>query len=268
VRAKNMQALTNDIYAKHPGVVIYGIGDEAHQDHPSDHNEDDTPGSKASQSDADNNPEHRAIDVMIGPKFTKAQAYNIINGILADPKARKRLKYIIFDRKIWSASNGWVEEEYEGSDPHTNHIHFSGLAADDENAASWPAVQNGGSMSMESEVHNLYAAEFYGGSSCGEKVKDEYRTRKPDGTFANQYGNSNVEKFRQLLGEQAKILTALENMPAGPEGPQGPQGEPGKDATWPANITITGVADAVASVETGTNTEAHQMSFDEVMKDE
>lgn len=101
----------------------------------------------------------------------------------------------------------------------------------------------GGNMTTASEVNNLYVAEFKGGPSCGEPVDDEYRTRLPDGTFANPYGNSNVENRRQIKGDLKKVLKALNELPAGPAGPAGPQGEPGVSATWPANIIITGVAE-------------------------
>lgn len=139
MRARNMQALTDAIKRRHPGVIIYGIGDDAHALRVSDHNEDDTPGVLAAQQDADSNPEHRAIDVMLGAAFTKSQAYQLIDDLLADPTARARLRYIIFDGWIWSRSNGWTRHEFEG-DPHRDHPHISGWAADDENAAAWPAV--------------------------------------------------------------------------------------------------------------------------------
>lgn len=139
-RSANMQAMTNDLRAVYPGVVVYGIGDRAHQLEPSDHNEDDTTGSRPAQSDPDGRPEHRAIDAMLGPAFTRADAYAVINQILADPAALARLRYIIFDGWIWSRSNGWTKGYYTGSNRHTDHIHFSGLAADDENSASWPSI--------------------------------------------------------------------------------------------------------------------------------
>ena len=64
MRSKNMQVLTDDVKQRHPGVVIYGIGDDAHKKRRSGHNEDDTPGSLPEREDADNKPEHRAIDIM------------------------------------------------------------------------------------------------------------------------------------------------------------------------------------------------------------
>lgn len=140
MRARNMQALTEAIMLCYPGTTIYGIGDAGHRLEVSDHNEDDTPGVRAEQSDSDNIPEHRAIDVMHGSTFTDAQASALVARLLADPSARTRLKYIIHDHKIWERSNGWGVENYSGDDPHTNHVHFSGLASNDEDYSGWAAV--------------------------------------------------------------------------------------------------------------------------------
>jgi len=139
-RAANMQALTDDVKRQWPGVVVYGIGDTAHKARASDHNEDDTSGSKAAQSDPDGRPEHRAIDIMVRGPFTKAAADALVARLVADPKARARLFYIIWNGYIWSRSSGWKKTKYTGSDQHTDHVHASGWAADDENTASWPAV--------------------------------------------------------------------------------------------------------------------------------
>lgn len=146
MRSLSMQSLTDATRRRHPGVVIYGKGDEAHALRTSDHNEDDTTGSRPAQTDADSNPEHRAIDIMLGGAFTRAQAYAYIADLLADPTARGRLFYILFDGWRWSRSTSWVKVEFDG-DPHTDHIHISGLASDDENADGWPAV-DGGDMTI------------------------------------------------------------------------------------------------------------------------
>lgn len=134
MRSAAMQALTNDYTSRYPGVTVYGIGDQAHQLHPSDHNEDDTPGSKAAQSDSDNKPEHRAIDVMLGPAFNRDQAYQTIGEVLADPDDLARLAYINFENYQWARSNGWVRHD-NSDDPHPDHIHFSGWAPEDDNGA-------------------------------------------------------------------------------------------------------------------------------------
>lgn len=136
MRAKNMQVLTDDIKGEHPGVIIYGIGDEDHKERSSDHNEDDTPGVKTPQTDGDNIREHRAIDVMVGSKFTKADADALVTRILRDKKALARLTLIIWNGHEWPRSNGW-KQVVRTKDPHTDHVHFSGLASDDDNTAHW-----------------------------------------------------------------------------------------------------------------------------------
>lgn len=131
-----MAALTSDGRRRYPGIVIYGVGDDAHRLRISDHNEDDTSGSRAAQSDPDSTPEHRAIDMMLGPSFTRAQALALINEILARPDLLARLIYINFENYQWARSSNWIRRD-NFDDPHPDHIHFSGLASDDENSAPW-----------------------------------------------------------------------------------------------------------------------------------
>lgn len=38
----------------------------------------------------------------------------------------KRLRYIIYEQRIWESDNGWRQEYYGGSNPHDAHAHFSG----------------------------------------------------------------------------------------------------------------------------------------------
>jgi peptidoglycan hydrolase-like protein with peptidoglycan-binding domain len=140
MRALNLQALTADLQSKYPGIVIYGIGDAAHRAETSDHNEDDTPGVRTEQTDADDNPEHRAIDAMISGPFSTGEAEALVQRMLNDPETLARLYYIIYNRRIWSRKNGWVENYYGGSNPHTDHVHFDGFAGDDENGSHWAIV--------------------------------------------------------------------------------------------------------------------------------
>ena len=138
MRARNMQRLTDQLKARYPGVVIYGVGDDDHKRRPSAHNEDDTPGSLPDQQDADNVPEHRAIDVMVGPAFSRGQANEVVRDLVTYPANRARLTYVIFDGYIWSANNSpaWSRQPFT-SDPHRDHPHVNGRASDDENGADW-----------------------------------------------------------------------------------------------------------------------------------
>lgn len=137
MRSKNMQRLTDQLKVRYPGVVIYGIGDEAHKKSASGHNEDDTPGSKPEQEDPDNKPEHRAIDVMIGISFAARSAAALVVVLTTVPANQRRLLYVIFDGWIYRARNGWIREPYSGSDKHRDHPHVSGTWQDDENTSDW-----------------------------------------------------------------------------------------------------------------------------------
>lgn len=147
MRAPNMQAATDDTRSRYPGVTVYGKGDPDHAARSSDHNEDDTPGIRTPQVDDDSIPEHRAIDVMIGPAFSKAQADAYVARLLADPAALARLVYIIWNGSIWSRKTNWERRDQVG-DQHTDHVHLSGDAKQDANAASWPAINGGGDEGM------------------------------------------------------------------------------------------------------------------------
>lgn len=135
MRATSLQVLTNELKARYPGIVIYGVGDDAHKTRYSDHNEDDTAGSKAAQSDSDSIPEHRAIDAMHGPSFTVEQGRALVNEVLAVPNNRKRLYYINHENDQWSRTS--FTKHDNSDDPHPTHIHFSGWAPEDENNLPW-----------------------------------------------------------------------------------------------------------------------------------
>jgi hypothetical protein len=131
-----MQTLTDQIKERWPGVTVYGVGDAAHRKSRSGHNEDDTPGSLPDQEDADTVPEHRAIDVMLGPAFTHADADTLVADLASHPENRARLTYEIWNGHIWSAKTGFERRVFDG-DPHDDHVHVNGLAADDANTDPW-----------------------------------------------------------------------------------------------------------------------------------
>ncbi len=101
------------------------IGDAAHAAEPSDHNPDET--GQGEREDSDNIDEVHAIDVdkdLRKSGWSMTRAVNII----VDRHKRgldNRLEYVIWDRTIWSRNDGWTARDYEGSNPHTDHAHFS-----------------------------------------------------------------------------------------------------------------------------------------------
>lgn len=254
MRAVNMQAMTDDVKRKFPGVVVYGIGNEAHQGEVSGHNEDDTPGVRAELQDADTKREHRAIDIMIGPAFSKADADALVASILRDPAARSRLYYIIWYGWIWSRSSGWVAKNYNGSDQHTNHVHLSGWAADDDNAAGWPAV---GGVDM-TEMFPRYGEEHDGVAYVQFQLEN---LGYDVGTVDGGYGDKTAVALAKFVkGYNGNVVDGKRVTPAiriyldaawsrkfgggtpGPRGPAGPAGAPGAPGKLPAAIRLTGTA--------------------------
>jgi hypothetical protein len=112
------------------------IGDAAHQAETSGHNPDDTIGVKAEYSDADSVPEVRAIDVDSDLNSSMTM-FQVVKQILDNPNNTKRLKYIIYNRVIWSRNTNWEPHEYTGSSPHVEHIHASADPLFDEDDAPW-----------------------------------------------------------------------------------------------------------------------------------
>lgn len=116
------------------------IGDEAHSQNVSDHNPDETGSVPIEDSDTIN--EVHAIDVdKTGPWPWAGGMEAAVQHILKRCRAGQetRLRYIIYDRRIWSASNGWRQESYSGSNPHTEHAHFSAsyVTAREADTSTW-----------------------------------------------------------------------------------------------------------------------------------
>lgn len=53
-------------------------------------------------------------------------------------KSGKRVKYVIYQGRIWSARSGWKPRRYTGSNPHNTHVHVSVTNASDTDGSAWP----------------------------------------------------------------------------------------------------------------------------------
>jgi hypothetical protein len=101
------------------------IGDAAHQQEVSDHNPDET--GSVPIHDADHINEVHAIDVdsdLRTPGLTMEAVVQFMLGRCRSG-AEKRLRYIIYNRRIWEADNSWKQRAYTGASAHTEHAHFS-----------------------------------------------------------------------------------------------------------------------------------------------
>jgi hypothetical protein len=125
------------------------IGDAAHQAEKSDHNPDSKGAVHAIDVDSDLKASFSMEDVI--QYFVAECRKNNPNGT-----DRGRLKYFIYNRRIWSASTGWKQENYTGSSAHTEHAHFScEYASEYENdTSSWGLVEKFGDDVSEQDVTN------------------------------------------------------------------------------------------------------------------
>lgn len=102
------------------------IGDTAHAQGTSGHNDEDS--GHAEFNDWDGLNEVRAIDVdkdLRNPKFTMEQ---LIQWLVTLGRAGTYLpfRYFIFNGRIWRKSTGWKTQTYTGPNKHDHHAHFSG----------------------------------------------------------------------------------------------------------------------------------------------
>lgn len=115
------------------------VGDTAHQEEVSDHNPDET--GRVPIHDADKINEVHAIDVTAKLNEPGLEMEKVVQFLLARCRsgAEKRLRYIIYNRRIWSASSGWTQKIYTRASPHTEHAHFSASyeTAHEASTASW-----------------------------------------------------------------------------------------------------------------------------------
>lgn len=115
------------------------IGDAAHRAEVSDHNPDET--GSVPIHDADKVNELHAIDVdddLRESDLTMEKCVQFLVG-RCNSGAESRLRYIIYNRRIWSASSGWVQKTYTGASAHTEHAHFSASydSKHEASTASW-----------------------------------------------------------------------------------------------------------------------------------
>lgn len=111
--------LNRQLRKKFPKIVIYGIGDPAHQAKKSDHN-------------PNRHGRVNAEDYMLRNGFDHPDAVWLCSWLILD----KRTKNVIFNGRIWTSSTGhWAP--YGGDNPHTDHVHHSIHDDADTNDGDW-----------------------------------------------------------------------------------------------------------------------------------
>lgn len=143
VLTKNLQAFRDQMNAVFPNrdkTSDGTIGDTAHQAESSGHNPDLT--ANAEYKDGDSKDEVRALDVDSDTGDPNVSMEDIVQHLLVLARAGDlwMIRYMIFNRRIWRASNSWKQEAYTGASPHTEHLHLSGAysqSADEDTSADY-----------------------------------------------------------------------------------------------------------------------------------
>lgn len=108
-------------------------GDAAHAARVSDHN-------------PDANGWVRAIDIdedVWGRNNQNPTIANVLAGRIAAAgknDQKQRIKYVIFEGKIWSKNLNWKGRPYSGSNPHDHHIHVSFNESGDKDGSPFGLV--------------------------------------------------------------------------------------------------------------------------------
>ncbi len=115
----------NQIAPKRDKTTDGTIGNAAHQKSVSDHNDDEI--GRVPIRDADSKHEVHAIDLDTDLREPNLTMEMVVQHTLSRCRTgkEKRLRYVIYNRRIWEASNGWKQRKYIGDSPHTEHAHFS-----------------------------------------------------------------------------------------------------------------------------------------------
>lgn len=104
------------------------IGDYAHSQGLSSHNPDDTPQHNAEwDGDSDSLQEVRAFDIDVDFNVPWLSAQKLVDHLVKYAKNGTFwwLEYVIYNRRIWSSGSNWEPRTYNGSSPHTEHIHVN-----------------------------------------------------------------------------------------------------------------------------------------------
>jgi len=138
--ARSLEVLRAEVNALAPGRSKASdgtIGDTAHQSGASDHNPN-------------------AAGVVCALDLTHDPAHGADMHRIAEHIRTRRhpaLKYVIWNRRIASASSGWAWRTYTGSNPHTKHMHVSvGTGPDGrstgpyDDTSPWGLTSTGGKL--------------------------------------------------------------------------------------------------------------------------
>lgn len=219
------------------------VGDLAHQSGLSGHNPDRT--GRAEFRDGDSLDEVRAIDVDrdLVPGSATDWMERVVQYLVRRARAGVYIpfEYIIYKRRIWSRSDGWVTRTYNGSNAHDKHAHFSGRWSQaGDNWAGSLGLASLRSTSSEDDMFAVFgdtgnAVRYlqYRLNNLGYAVTADAvygdQTARALAAMVKDYNGTTVDG-RSYLPNHAIYLDVLwaKKYGQGAEGPRGPQGERGE----------------------------------------
>lgn len=146
--AHNLDVLRTEINTRWPNKDHSSdgwIGDAAHQATASDHNPDSRGCVHAIDEDKDG----------MDPNLVVARAIK-----------HPTTSYVIYNRTIWERDRNFAAHSYTGSDPHTSHVHVSGLSgvSNENNGQSWGIS---GAVSGGTVLHRVWPSYMKSGNYFG-----------------------------------------------------------------------------------------------------
>lgn len=204
------------------------IGDAAHSSS-SDHTPDEISDALRGK-DADSTNEVHALDVDADLRVPGLSMETVVQHLLARCRsgAEKRLRYIIFNRRIWEASNGWRQQKYTGPNAHDKHAHFSSSydTAREASTASWHledipvALTEADKKWIRGQIDDALGDVFAGGKQpdgtpTSRIGRDVWTQGVPNGVLEGAPRDQAWEVLRDL-GKQIAEIRALLAAPAKP----------------------------------------------------
>jgi hypothetical protein len=135
------------------------IGNQAHSVATSGHNPDKT--GSAEYKDGDALDEVRAVDIDSDLRYSGTTMEDVVQHLVMLGRAgllASVIKYLIYNKRIWRASNGWKTETYTGASQHTEHLHASGAytQASDNNISFNYRLGEAGGFPVDQATFNKF----------------------------------------------------------------------------------------------------------------
>lgn len=193
------------------------IGDSSHSS-TSDHSWDED-SDYLRDHDADSKNEVHALDIDSSGPWPRAGWFGDTIEALRqrerarwlDPNDRCRLKYIIFNHRIASQSTDFLWVVYNGSDPHTNHAHFSGRyeTACENDTRPWGVQEDDMTKEEFTSWMTDWAKSSAGKAALSEAARDAVRNARMEDQGGGDIGNVNLQRsiHANAVGTRTELAT-------------------------------------------------------------